>query len=125
MSGASLRVAGRAAPLPAGAVDNPGSSPACLTRPGCFSPPVWATLSAAQASVDGERVGGHHRALVGGEIQDGVRDLLRGRMAPERDELIEDLGGLVARLARRAYLDVVLECGRGRPRMQRVDPDPA
>src|SRR5215471_19443038 len=94
-----------------------------LCSPRCFAPPAWATPSAAQASVDGESVRGHHRALVGGEIENGVRDLLRGRMAPERDEPIEDLGGLVARPARCAHLDVILERGRCRPRMQRVDPD--
>jgi hypothetical protein len=44
---------------------------------------------------------------------------------PAWDELIEDRGGLVARLARCSHLDVVLERGRCRPRMQRVDPDPA
>ncbi len=39
----------------------------------------------------------------------------RARMTPERDEPVEDLRGLFARLARGAHLDVVLEGGRCRP----------
>src|SRR4051812_65433 len=79
--------------------------------------------SAAEATVDGEGARGDHRRCVGGQIERRVGDLVRGRVPGQRDHAVEDLGGLCLWQTGRLHLDGVLERGRGRPRVEGVDPD--
>src|SRR3954447_5066117 len=78
--------------------------------------------SAAEATVDGEGARGDHRRCVGGQIERRVGDLVRGRVPAQRDHAVEDLGGLCLWQTGRLHLDGVLERGRGRPRVEGVDP---